>query len=352
VQPFNRLLFGVHMSKKVLILGINGFIGANLTKYILANKALDIYGMDLSDNKLSDLLVHDRCHFTKGDITIDKEWVEEHVKKCDVILPLVAVATPATYVTDPLRVFELDFEANLPIIRHCVKYHKHLVFPSTSEVYGMSLDKEFDEETSPLMQGPICKERWIYSCCKQLLDRVIYAYGNHGDLQFTLFRPFNWIGPLQDDIYNAKDGSSRVVTQFLSNIMHGKDLQLVDGGLQRRCFTFIDDAIEALAQIIANNNGCANGQIFNIGNPDNNSSIAEVAEFLLEIAKNNPKCKEMANKVNIISTNSSAYYGSGYQDVQLRVPTIKKAQQYLGWHPKTTTKEALQKTVDFYFSAI
>ena len=115
------------------------------------------------------------------------------MRKCDVILPLVAIATPATYVREPLRVFELDFEANLPIIRHCVKYKKRVVFPSTSEVYGACRDKEFDPETSELVLGPIHKQRWIYSCVKQLLDRIIWAYGQQG-LQFTLFRPFNWVG--------------------------------------------------------------------------------------------------------------------------------------------------------------
>jgi nucleoside-diphosphate-sugar epimerase len=87
-------------------------------------------------------------HFFEGDITINKEWVEYHVKKCDVILPLVAIATPSTYVNAPLRVFELDFEANLPIVRSAAKYGKHLVFPSTSEVYGMCHDEEFDPEES------------------------------------------------------------------------------------------------------------------------------------------------------------------------------------------------------------
>jgi len=55
-------------------------------------------------------------HFFEGDITINREWVEYHIRKCDVLLPLVAIATPATYISDPLRVFELDFEANLPLI--------------------------------------------------------------------------------------------------------------------------------------------------------------------------------------------------------------------------------------------
>jgi UDP-4-amino-4-deoxy-L-arabinose formyltransferase/UDP-glucuronic acid dehydrogenase (UDP-4-keto-hexauronic acid decarboxylating) len=124
--------------KNVLILGVNGFIGHHLSKYILAHTDWHIYGMDLQSERVSTLLGNPNFHFVEGDITINLEWVEYHVRKCDVILPLVAIATPATYVREPLRVFELDFEANLPIIRHCVKYKKRVVFPSTSEVYGAS----------------------------------------------------------------------------------------------------------------------------------------------------------------------------------------------------------------------
>ena len=134
------------------------------------------------------------------------------------MLPLVAIATPADYVTRPLEVFELDFEANLPIVRACVKRGKRLVFPSTSEVYGMCADEKFDTASSNLVLGPIQKQRWIYSCCKQLIDRVIWAYGESGQLDFTLFRPFNWVGPGLDDLHAAKEGSSRVITQFLGNV--------------------------------------------------------------------------------------------------------------------------------------
>ncbi len=65
----------------------------------------------------------------EGDISINKEWIEYHIKKCDVVLPLVAIATPMTYVKEPLRVFELDFEENLQIVRLCVKYGKRSSFP-------------------------------------------------------------------------------------------------------------------------------------------------------------------------------------------------------------------------------
>ena len=150
--------------KNVLILGVNGFIGHHLSKYILAHTDWHIYGMDLQSERVGTLLDDPRFHFVEGDITINQEWVEYHVRKCDVILPLVAIATPATYVREPLRVFELDFEANLPIIRHCVKYKKRVVFPSTSEVYGACRDKEFDPRPPKLVLGPIHKQRWIYSC--------------------------------------------------------------------------------------------------------------------------------------------------------------------------------------------
>src|SRR5947209_11502013 len=163
--------------KRILILGVNGFIGHHLSKRILATTDWDVYGMDMQTDRIEDLLEERRFHFFEGDITINKEWIEYNIRKCDAVLPLVAIATPATYVREPLRVFELDFEANLPIVRAAVKYRKHLVFPSTSEVYGMCADPEFDPETSTLVYGPINKPRWIYACSKQLMDRVIAAYG-------------------------------------------------------------------------------------------------------------------------------------------------------------------------------
>src|SRR5919107_461751 len=124
--------------KKILILGVNGFIGHHLSNRIIADTDWQVFGMDMMCDRVEHLLENKRFKFSEGDITINKEWIEYHVRKCDVVLPLVAIATPATYVREPLRVFELDFEANLPIIRHCVRYGKRVVFPSTSEVYGMS----------------------------------------------------------------------------------------------------------------------------------------------------------------------------------------------------------------------
>lgn len=336
------------MSLKILILGVNGFIGNSLTDSILKNTDWEVYGMDMSYNKLGHSIDHERFHFIEGDVTINKEWIAYHVKKCDVVLPLVAIATPATYVQQPLRVFELDFEANLEVIRQCVQYKSRVLFPSTSEVYGMTHTPEFDEYETPLTLGPIHKERWIYSCSKQLMDRIIYAYGTHHGLEYTLFRPFNWIGPMQDDIHELKEGGSRVLTQFISNLIHGKDLQLVDGGAQKRSFTYIDDGIEALMKIIENKDGCANGGIFNIGNPANNHSIRDLANMVMDISKEYPRFANTGSK--IIEVTSQRYYGDGYQDVMSRVPSIKQAEEKLGWKPKTDMETALRATVGYHLT--
>ena len=333
---------------KVLILGVNGFIGHHLSRCIIDSTDWQVYGMDMHADRVRSLLDHERFRFFEGDITINREWVEYHVKKCDVVLPLVAIATPATYVKDPLAVFELDFEANLPIIRACVRYRKRVLFPSTSEVYGMSADAQFHPYESNLVLGPIAKPRWIYSCSKQLLDRVIAAYGQQHGFDYTLFRPFNWIGAGLDSLHTPKEGSSRVVTQFLGHIARGEAIKLVDGGRQRRSFTDISDGVAALMRIIENREGRATGKIYNIGNPANDLSVRELAELMLEIAREFPEYQRGAERVQLVEVSSGAYYGQGYQDIQTRVPWIENTKQELDWAPQVPVREALRRIFEAY----
>jgi nucleoside-diphosphate-sugar epimerase len=334
--------------KKILVLGVNGFIGHHLSNHIISTTDWHVYGMDMQTDRISGLLKEPRFHFFEGDITINKEWIEYHIRKCDTVIPLVAIATPATYVKEPLKVFELDFEANLPIVRSCVKHKKRLVFPSTSEVYGMCRDEQFDSENSELVLGPINKQRWIYSCAKQLIDRVIWAYGVEQNFDFTLFRPFNWIGPGLDNLNATKEGSSRVVTQFLGHIVRGENIKLVDGGNQRRSFTYVDDGIDALMKIIDNRNNIAARKIFNIGNPCNNLSVKELAKMMVGLALAYPEYRTSAKKVKVVRTTSGAYYGKGYQDMQNRVPKIENTCLDLKWKPKIGMEQALKRIFDAY----
>lgn len=338
------------MPLRILILGANGFIGSSLTRAILRQKDWEVYGMDIGSHKLEDSLDNPRFKFAEGDITINTEYIEYHVRKCDAVIPLVAIANPIQYGKDPLRVFELDFEANLAVVRQCAKYRKRIIFPSTSEVYGMCPDRELNEETSPLVYGPIHRQRWIYACSKQLLDRVIYAYGVRDGVDYTLFRPFNWIGPKLDDVFEPKEGSSRLFTQFISNVIFQKPLQLVDGGRQGRSFTFIDDGIDALLRIIENKRGCASRQIFNLGNPRNNVSVAQLAKLIIAAFREFPDFREHAARAQTVVVPSEKYFGKYYQDIARRVPSISHAQKRLGWKPKVDLKTAIKLTLDYHLA--
>ncbi|MBU9809615.1 bifunctional UDP-4-amino-4-deoxy-L-arabinose formyltransferase/UDP-glucuronic acid oxidase ArnA [Rahnella sp. C60] len=337
---------------RVLILGVNGFIGNHLSERLLREDRYEIYGLDISSDAVSRFMSNPHFHFVEGDISIHSEWIEYHIKKCDVVLPLVAIATPIEYTRNPLRVFELDFEENLKIVRDCVKYKKRIIFPSTSEVYGMCDDKEFDEDHSRLIVGPINKQRWIYSVSKQLLDRVIWAYGAKEGLKFTLFRPFNWMGPRLDNLDAARIGSSRAITQLILNLVEGSPIKLVDGGEQKRCFTDINDGIEALFRIIENRDNLCDGQIINIGNPTNEASIRELAEMLLSSFESHPLRAQFPPFAGFNLVESSTYYGKGYQDVEHRTPSIKNARRLLNWKPEIGMDKTVAETLDFFLRSV
>ncbi len=335
-------------TKSVLILGVNGFIGNALTQRLLASEKFEVHGMDLHCNYIQPYLDNPRFHFHEGDISIHREWIEYHIKKCDIIIPLVAIATPIEYVRNPLRVFELDFEENLRVVRYCVKYKKRVIFPSTSEVYGRCADEAFDEYKSDLVLGPIHKQRWIYACCKQLLDRVIWAYGQTAGLRFTLFRPFNWIGPKLDSLLSARIGSSRAITQLILNLTEGTPIQLVDGGHQKRCFTDVADGVECLHRIIENRGRLCDGKIINIGNPDNEVSIRQLAQMLVTLFEQHPLRDKFPPFAGMVEIGSRDYYGQGYQDVTYRKPAMQTARKLLDWSPKIDLRRSVERTLDFF----
>lgn len=332
---------------RILILGANGFIGSNLIRRLLAERPeYRIHAMDIHDDKLRSSLGNPKLEFVSGDMRDNWEWIESTIKRCNLVLPLAAIANPATYVNDPLTVFELDFEANLTVVRLCVKHGKRLVFPSTSEVYGMSPDLPYDEYSSRLVTGPIIKERWIYSTSKQLLDRVIYAYGNHHNLDFTLFRPFNWYGPGLDEVYEERK-TNRVVPHFLGQLLRHQPLTLVDGGKQTRCFLHIDDGLDAILRIIDNPKP-AHQQTYNLGDPESETSIGELADMMMRILSEHAGYEDIPNTTKLKNISGDDYYGHGYQDIERRVPMIDNAMSQLGWLPTINLEDGMRQTIGHY----
>ncbi|OPY66605.1 MAG: Bifunctional polymyxin resistance protein ArnA [Syntrophorhabdus sp. PtaU1.Bin002] len=138
------------------------------------------------------------------------------------------------------------------------------------------------------------------------------------------------------------------MTQFISSLIHGYPIQLVDGGTQKRCFTYVDDGIDCLMKIIENAGGACDRQIFNIGNPNNESTIRDLAYKLREIFLNNPASHHCSGTPEIVEVSSGTFYGQGYQDMDRRVPSIKKAQEIIGWSPQVDLDTALKRTLDYY----
>ena len=88
---------------RVLILGVNGFIGNSLTERILDTTDWNVSGLDIGSDKIAPFLENPRFTYLEGDITINKEWIEYQIKKCDVVLPLVA--TRRRRLSDPPLAF-------------------------------------------------------------------------------------------------------------------------------------------------------------------------------------------------------------------------------------------------------
>ncbi len=333
---------------KILITGVNGFIGTHLMEAISTDSEWEVQGFDIRSDNLAPFANLPNFKFTTGDIFKDEKWLEEQVESSDIVLPLAGIAKPAYYLEKPIWTFELDFEQNLKMVRLCSKYKKRIIFPSTSEVYGMSGDSCLKEDESPLITGPINKMRWIYSCSKQMMDRLIFAYGQEEGLSFTLFRPFNWVGPRLDTFKDAAENKARSVTQMIYNVLNSGKISLVNGGEQRRSFTWVGDGIEGLTAIIENKGNKAEGQIFNIGNPNNNYSIKELAEMLIDEMKNFPVYREKAEKAQLEIVSADDYYGKTYDDMQNRLPSVEKIEMLLGWKPNTGMRELLNRTIKWY----
>lgn len=349
---------------RILSLGAGGFIGSHLTQRLLERGHI-VVGVDTHKDKLVEFLGHDNFTFLERDIRDSGYDMSTSVREADLVIDLIAHANPGIYVKRPLDVFYLNFNENLRIAEECVRHKKRLIQFSSCEVYGKTaaaafphaiLDPEdpalatFSEETTGFTLGPVGKHRWIYACAKQLLERVIHAYGISGQLQYTIVRPFNFIGPKIDYLPSAGGEVPRVFSFFMEALILGTRMVLVDGGTHRRCYTYIDDAVECVDRIIENPNGVCDGQIFNIGSPQNEISIRALAETMCSMYQKEFNLTGVPLP-KIVEVTGEEFYGSGYEDSDRRIPDITKARTLLKWEPTTGIVELLDRTMRYYVEA-
>lgn len=348
---------------KILCLGGAGFIGSHLTARLL-KEGHAVTVVDQDHDKIQEWVGLDNLRVVKEDIRRPDWGLMELVQDADVVIDLIAYANPGLYVKIPLEVFRLNFTENLKIAEACVTLNKRLIQFSTCEVYGKTpasflngqlLNSDdpryatFSEDSTNLIMGPVEKHRWIYASAKQLLERVLHAYGLEHGFNYTIIRPFNFIGPKIDFLPSEFEGIPRVFSFFMDALLHGGIMKLVDGGHNRRCYTYIDDAIDCIYKIVLNPNGVCDKQIFNIGTPENEIAIQELALLMKELFLEH-FYQPGVPLPEIQSVSGDEFYGKGYEDSDRRIPDITKAKTLLGWEPEWGLKELVLTTMASFIS--
>jgi len=329
---------------KITILGAGGFIGSHLVEHLLARGEHEVAGLDISDEKLNGSR-DAGLRFHLADIRSAPDLVDDLIREADVVFDLIAYANPSLYVTSPVEVFDLNFIQNLRIAESCIRHRSRLIQFSSAEVYGKATEGgAYHEETTDVVFGPVNKQRWIYATAKLLLDRVLYAHGVAGNLDYTIIRPFNFIGSRIDYLVPPGTmGGPRVFAHFLSALMGNGPMYLVDGGHVHRAFLHIGDAMEAL-QLILDRPEETRNQIYNVGNPDNNVTIRELAELMIgvyeEITGEQPQSQ-------LVEVSGEEFYGEGYEDSDRLVPDISKIGG-LGWRPRRDLWTTLRDAIGYY----
>ena len=335
-------------SKKICVLGGGGFLGSHLVEALIARTPHAVHAVDLSFAKLT--LASPRLTCATASIA-DPGVLEQAIAGCAAVVSTTALCNPALYNTRPIEVIHANFTHLVPLVELCQRRASWLIHFSTCEVYGKeTLDAAgavlaMSEDHSPLLLGPIQRERWTYACAKQLLERLIYAAGKHGDLKFTIVRPFNVIGPRMDYLPGLDgDGVPRVLACFMRSLLCGEPLQLVDGGVNRRSFVYVDDFVDAVLRIVERPAAC-HGEVINIGNPANDLTIAELAQ---RMAATYQRLSGRDRRIELRHVAAASFYGPGYDDTRQRIPDIAKAQRLLDWSPRTSLDAMLPSIVRDY----
>ncbi len=349
---------------RIVMLGCGGFIGSHLLDRLLDKGGYEIHGWDPSDSKVKRHLKNPNFHLHRNTTNSPGAMVEieKEIQKADVVYNLAAICNPSDYNTRPLDTIYANLFDIYPIVELCAKYKKWLISFSTSEVYGRTLASylpennydnpdfyELREDETPLIMGPISNQRWTYACAKQMTERFIYAHHKENGMPFTIIRPLNFFGPKMDYIPGRDgnaDGVPRVLACFMTALLDNKPMQLVDGGQARRTIVSIHDAIDALHLMLKFPDKAQN-QIFNIGNRNNEVTIAELAELMrVTYAKITGDLRYKNHP--IVDTSAQKFYGEGYEDCDRRMPDLSKTEKLLGWTPKRPLSEVLLETMSYY----
>jgi UDP-apiose/xylose synthase len=286
----------------------------------------------------------ERCEFMVADLA-DKSVVER-IAKYPIVVNLAAICVPSRYMAEAPEVIRSNYDHPAALADACAKSGSWLIHFSTSEIYGRTPADSglLVEDETELTFGPVTASRWSYATAKLLTERYIAGLKN---LKWTVVRPFNFVGPYMDFMPGV-DGSGipRVLANFSSALVRGEPLKLVNGGVAKRSFTSVFDAVDFMFALFETGD-VAFSQAFNIGNPDNELTIAELANKMRKIfAEIKSVNVETIPEPEVVS--GVEYYGEGYEDSMRRLPSVEKAKRLLGFKAKTPIDVVLRESLTWF----
>ena len=337
-------------SVTVAIVGCGGFIGSHLLDAILERTRWRVFGVDLDFYRVQHRLNHERCEFLCADLA--DPAVVERLAKFPLVVNLAAICTPSRYMAESCEVIRSNYDHPAALATACARSGAWLVHFSTSEIYGRTAPDsgELVEDSTPVLLGPVTASRWSYATAKLLAERFIAGLPG---LKWTVVRPFNFVGPYMDFMPGVDgEGIPRVLANFSTALLRGESLKLVNGGKAKRCFTSVHDAVDflfALFAVGADPKRCGGvlSQAFNVGNPANELSIAELAGKMRSIfAKVRGVDVSTLPEPQVVS--GEEYYGVGYDDSMRRLPSVVKAERLLGFKARIPLDVALEESLSWF----
>ncbi len=326
------------------VVGCGGFIGSHLLKAILERTCWRVFGVDLDSYRIQEYLVNERFEFLSADLA--DSAVVERIAQCPVVVNLAAICTPGRYMAEAAEVIRSNYDHPAALAEACAKSGSWLIHFSTSEIYGKTAadSGSLIEDESEIVLGPVTASRWSYATAKLLTERYLAGLSN---LEWTVVRPFNFVGPFMDFMPGIDgEGLPRVLANFSTALVRGETLKLVNDGVAKRCFTSIHDAVDFMFCLFANADKGI-GQAFNVGNANNEVSIAELAQQMRSIYASVKDVPE-SDVSGVETVSGEDYYGKGYDDSLRRLPSVEKAERLLGFKAKIPLQAALEESLSWF----
>lgn len=315
-------------NEKIILTGGAGFIGSKLCEELSEYNEILIYdNLRRNSIKYTSSLNKENIKLIEGDI-LDYKSLKQTIDrfKPSIVIHLAAIAGIDTVIKDPVNTMTVNLIGTYNVLE-AIKNHidsiKRFIDFSTSEVFGSYAYKVDEKSTTNL--APVGEARWTYSVSKLAAEHFSYSYYKQYGLKSVTVRPFNIFGPGQ-----VGEGA---IHQFIIRAIRNEEIQIHGDGDQIRSWCYIDDFVQGIRLCLQNEKAIGNS--FNIGNPKGTITIGMLAQLIKQIAN---------------SQSEIVYIPKNYVDVELRVPSISKAIELLGFSPKYDLIDGLKKTIEWYRS--